>query len=386
MAAAKTRFRVGIITDKINRIGGLETTALRHREMLADCLEGVPVAIRYSGVPGDWRGRVTKTGSAYEIAYSDEQMDRVLSVYGSGDLDLSQRSVVDCLSRIVREERLDALHVYGAFRNRALVCAVAAVETGIKLVISFRGADLDLRVFSQFLGGLDLALRVASVCVCVNGKARGLVERLFRPVCPVQVIHNHVAAGDFSDAVPAIVGRLPRPVITCAAEFRRLTGLDYLLEAFEGLAGSVLLVGPFRPEEAQYYAGIIDTGKYSTRVFRVGRVPHAEMLGYMRASDVLVFPSLTDGCPNKVLEGMLSGTPVVSTFAGGIPELIRDGVDGVLVDPRSGELGAAIQGVLDEPERARRLVESAYARVTAEFTLERERAGWIEAYRAAGLC
>lgn len=387
--SSHTRPRVGLIVKELTGTGGMELSALRHARLLADDLEIVPVSLEESKHEGDWYGRVEQTEAegrtAYRVFASDFRVDRLIS-----STDISKLAFADQLISIARKERLSALHVYGAFEMRPFVGAVAAVRAGLPLVVSFRGADLDLRIFGSHLAHLQTAVRVADACVCVNAPAQQVLRRLFNPRGPVLLIRNHVDPAHFDDAEPPPLP-LRRPVIGCVGEFRRIMGLDFLLRAFDGLAArrevSLLLVGPVRPMEAMYYSAFIDGLEHSRHVHRTGTVPHAQVLSYMKACDLLVFPSITDGCPNKVLEAMLAGGAVVASEVGGIPELIRDGVDGVLVPPRdAARLAGAAESLLDDPARRRALGESARARVLSEFTPAHERDAWLRCYREVGLC
>ena len=77
-----------------------------------------------------------------------------------------------------------------------------------------------------------------------------------------------------------------------------------------------------------------------------------------------------DGIPNTLIEAMALGIPVVTTSVSGIPELVIDGVTGVVV--RSGdheELAAGLQRVIEEPEAARKRAAAGLARVSAEFDI-----------------
>lgn len=389
MSLADTRPRVGLIVSKLAGQGGMELSSFRHVRLLSEKIALIPISLEQTERESDWHGRIEQADYdghiAYRIFASDFRVDRV-----TGVTDVSQLSYVDQILSIARRERLSALHVYGAFEMRPFVAAVAAARLSLPLIITFRGSDLDLRIYGRHLAHLQAALQVASACVCVNASAQNVLRRMFHPPCPTFVIHNHVDPAEF-DAAAAAALSYPRPIIGCVGEFRRVIGIDFLLQAFTRLAerreASLLLVGPFRPMEAMYYSHLLDTHKYSQRVYRAGAVPHSQILSYMQACDVLAFPSLSDGCPNKVLEAMLAGRAIVASDVGGIPELIRDGVDGILVQPRDDkQLLGALEALLDDPARARRLGDSARQRALSDFTPAAERAAWLQCYREAGLC
>lgn len=79
---------------------------------------------------------------------------------------------------------------------------------------------------------------------------------------------------------------------------------------------------------------------------RVGARPHREIPLWMNASDVLCLPSLHEGLPNVALEALACGIPVVASRVGGVPEIVHDGVNGLLVPP-------------NDPQALRRALEHA---------------------------
>jgi glycosyltransferase involved in cell wall biosynthesis len=82
-------------------------------------------------------------------------------------------------------------------------------------------------------------------------------------------------------------------------------------------------------------------------VFLLGARPHEEIPLWMNACDVLCLPSLSEGLPNVALEAMACGLPVVASRVGGVPELVRDGINGFLVSPSNpGALADALRHVL----------------------------------------
>ena len=100
----------------------------------------------------------------------------------------------------------------------------------------------------------------------------------------------------------------------------------------------------------------------------VGRVPHEEVPYYLRAADVFVLYSGYEGLPHIVLEAMAAGVPVILSNKGGNPEVIEDGVNGLLVPIGNQEkLKEAILRVLQDEALARRFVEESRERVKQDF-------------------
>jgi glycosyltransferase involved in cell wall biosynthesis len=82
--------------------------------------------------------------------------------------------------------------------------------------------------------------------------------------------------------------------------------------------------------------------------------------------------SVTEGLGTSLLDAMAASRPIVATTAGGIPEIVEDGVNGLLVPPRDHHaLADAIVRALKDPDLRRRMGEAGFARVNERFTVER---------------
>jgi glycosyltransferase involved in cell wall biosynthesis len=95
----------------------------------------------------------------------------------------------------------------------------------------------------------------------------------------------------------------------------------------------------------------------------LGQIPAASLAGELANADAFVHPSHIDNSPNSVCEAMLVGTPVVSTNVGGIPSLLVDKHEGLLVqdgDPCA--MAGAVIELLDSPNLALRLSQNARLR------------------------
>jgi glycosyltransferase involved in cell wall biosynthesis len=101
----------------------------------------------------------------------------------------------------------------------------------------------------------------------------------------------------------------------------------------------------------------------------------------IRAADIYVSSSWSEGLGTSVLEGLACGVPVVATVAGGIPEMIRNGETGYLVPNRdSGALAAALLEALNDKDGARKMAVRGPGFVAENFSVERMVADTIGAY------
>ena len=88
--------------------------------------------------------------------------------------------------------------------------------------------------------------------------------------------------------------------------------------------------------------------------------------------DVFVLPSYSEGVSLALLEAMAAGLPVIASRVGGLPEVVTDGENGLLVPPRDADaLAAALTRLLADPSLARQLGENARGYVREHFSLER---------------
>lgn len=390
--------RIGLVCDSYTEFGGSVVSTNRMTHLLDGAVEMIPINLLGSRKQEDWSGRVerfdNKGRPLYQIFAADFHIDRALAPdLGEAMLntDLRRRSWSERLAEIARAERLDAIHVYGGFIQRPLIGAYAAALLDLPLAVTFIGQDLEARIFGNHFAHIRAGVAAASLVTCKSIQAQRLIKSLLQPSGHVEIIRNSVAEAAF-DPEARFEKWGDRPVIGCFAEFRRVVGLDTLINAYRLLLEknrllTLALGGPFRPTESTYFNGLLERLPENARVWRLGRVPHKKMLAALRMCDVVVAPSFADTSPYKVLETMLAGAPLVSTTAGGIPELVVHGEHALLVSPGdAAALADAIERMLDNPALRERCVENAGRRVREEFTREKERESYLAAYRKAGLC
>ncbi len=124
--------------------------------------------------------------------------------------------------------------------------------------------------------------------------------------------------------------------------------------------------GPLRPQIEQMAT---EMGLRSNVVFTGLR---QDAISIVAASDAFVLPSRAEGLPIVVLEAMALEKPVVATRVGGVPEVICDQQDGLLVDALDPPaLATALVGLLNDPAKGRRLAQAAKRRLVSQFDMRR---------------
>jgi glycosyltransferase involved in cell wall biosynthesis len=97
-----------------------------------------------------------------------------------------------------------------------------------------------------------------------------------------------------------------------------------------------------------------------------------EVAGYYRLFDAFLLPSVNEGTPVSAIEALASGTPVVATRVGGVPDVVRDGVDGFLVAPGDTEAAAErLAELARDPVLRARLGDAGRREVRARYSVAR---------------
>src|SRR5581483_6119825 len=103
-----------------------------------------------------------------------------------------------------------------------------------------------------------------------------------------------------------------------------------------------------------------------------GFTPQDKLDSLYRKADIFALPSFAEGVPGVLMEAMAMEIPCVSTWITGVPELIRNGVDGLLVAPSDDEgFAAAVAQLMDDAGRRLRLGQAGRKRVVERFHLEK---------------
>jgi glycosyltransferase involved in cell wall biosynthesis len=163
-----------------------------------------------------------------------------------------------------------------------------------------------------------------------------------------------------------------------------LKGLKYLLEAVAALKleQKIKLTIVGKPMKNGYTQGMIDSLGIADCVTHLGQIDTADLVRHYSSATMVVIPSVYEGFGLPAAEAMCCRTPVISTTAGALPEIVGDA--GILVPPAdSSALVEAISGLINNPEKRRQLGEMGYNRVTAMFNWKNTALQTAEVYEEA---
>lgn len=275
---------------------------------------------------------------------------------------------------------------------------------GVPSLVSARGNDIDRAAFPPGdFARLRWTLERADAVTAVS---RDLARKI-ELVCDRRdaiVLHNAVDADCFSPAAagdPAIaalkakLGIAPDEVVLgFSGELREKKGQRFLLDALctvrRQRPACLLVVGEVRADRDGLLErfGLQHPEDFARAIVTGHQQDPAVVAAHYRAMDLLLLPSVWEGLPNSLLEGMAAGCCILASDAGGIPEVLTAGETGFLLPrARLHHLGEAALEVLALPEADRQAIaRKARDRAAREFSLaaERERLAALVAAIARG--
>ena len=281
---------------------------------------------------------------------------------------------IPSVERWLREAGAELVHAHLPLAG--VVARLAGHRAGIPVVYTEHNLQERYHWLTRFANRATWARQ--SHVIAVSGEVAQSIAHRLPPSTPVTVVRNGIFVGESTGSWRAEVRQrwsidLDAPVVGTVAVFRAQKRLDQWLQAARLLAERdartrFLLVGD-GPKRRELEEITSDAG-LSSRVVFAGL--QEDVRPYYAAFDVFLTSSQFEGLPLALLEAMAAGLPVVATKVGGIPEVIQEGDQGLLVpfdEPAS--LAAAVARLLADPPLRERLGRSARERVRREFSVER---------------
>jgi len=284
------------------------------------------------------------------------------------------------MAEVARHQGLDLMHVHYAVPNAisAILAKQILAPQPLAVVTTLHGTDITLvgndpSYLETTRFGLEKSDAVTAVS---NSLRRATVEQLGLDAKRIEVIPNFIDPRRY-EAVRAAQGarRWAKPgekLLIHISNFRPvkriLDVISVFLEVRKALPARLLLVGD-GPDRA----------KAEERCRRGGDCGAVTFLGNIAAieevlvgADLFLLPSESESFGLAALEALSCAVPVVATTAGGIPEVVRDGVDGLLYPVGDVQaMGAGAVGLLSDPERHARFAAAGREGAVARFAQSR---------------
>ncbi|MEV6651074.1 glycosyltransferase family 4 protein [Streptomyces sp. NPDC051219] len=231
-----------------------------------------------------------------------------------------------------------------------------------------------------------VARRLPSVLTVSGSSKQEIVDHLGVRQDRVHVVHIGADTDLFSP--DPTIADIPGRIVTTSSADVPLKGLIHLVEALaklrtENPQAHLVVVG--RRAEDGPVAQAIDRYGLQGAVEFVKGISDQELVDLVRGAQVACVPSLYEGFSLPAAEAMATGTPLVATTGGAIPEVAgTDGETCLAVEPGdAGALAAALGRLLGDPALRARLGDAGRQRVLARFTWRQAAIGTAEHYRAA---
>jgi len=344
--------------DGFDLLGGMQNHTFELTKALDDM--GVVQTVVTTRPPG--AGRVESVGSRARVHRVGMPIRRFRQLYS-----LPASRLVPRLARDA-----DVVHVHLGEDLAALPLGLCASRRrGLPLVVtvhcSLRHTLLISDARSALLkvvgGQIESAgTRSADAVIVLTHRLARLLERADVPPARIHVIPTGVDRDLFGPGKPDPLPEIPAPRVTFVGRLVAAKGVDVLLEASRHLPPDVHVVFVGDGELRSGLKRRAEQLGLQDRVHFTGFVPHHVVPAVLEHSQALVLPSLYEELGSILLEAMQARVPIVASRVGGIPTVVRHGVDGILVPPSEPRaLAEALTRVLADPALSRRLVQGGAA-------------------------
>ncbi|HHW03881.1 MAG TPA: glycosyltransferase family 4 protein [Thermoanaerobacterales bacterium] len=283
------------------------------------------------------------------------------------------------LMGIISREKIDIVHTHASFAGR-----IAGKLSGCRVVLTRHGLGQCKKGFVQRTITGILSRIFTDAIIAISRAVKISMMETGVPADMIKIIYNGIDVSEFNSIEPRLKKEFnlveKSPIVGIVARLVPEKGYEYALKAMPAVLkkfpGAVMVIvgdGPLRKALEDL---CLDLGIHEHVIF-LGYQDRVETLE--ADFDVFLLPSVSEGLGLSLLEAMALAKPVVATEVGGIPEVVKSGVNGLLVPPRDpSAIAEAIIRILSSKQMAYSLGQAAKntvfdrfsARYMAEKTME----------------
>lgn len=279
------------------------------------------------------------------------------------------------IGQVIEEEHLDLLHVHYAVPHAvSAILAKDMVQSDIGIITTLHGTDVTILGHDPALRNtVKYGIDKSDITTAVSESLRKETMELIEPTKEIVTVYNFIDETTYHPVDSTAIReefQLPasEKVIVHISNFRSVKRIPDLIRAFAKIrkttAAKLLLVG--EGPEMPRIRRLADSLNVTEHVIFTGK--RDDLPAILSASDVMVLPSEKEAFGLVLLEGFACGVPAVGTTAGGIPEVIEDGVNGYLVPVGSPEaIAEKTAAILQDPGLHGQMRENALKTVNEKF-------------------
>ena len=183
-----------------------------------------------------------------------------------------------------------------------------------------------------------IVIKNADVVIALSENMRDKIKEIYRR--DIKIIPNGIDMELFRDESEHSIHNNDKKLILFVGSLRPVKGVIYLIEAMNIIRQDIpevrlLIVGD--GEDKKKLTEFVEKSDLKKYVHFAGKIENEKIPAYMAKSDVFVLPSLSEGFGIVVIEAMASGLPIIATNVGGLPDIIKDGENGFLIQPKRPE-------------------------------------------------
>jgi len=293
------------------------------------------------------------------------------------------------LSRLIKQLKPEIVHAHDP-HGVAMAALALSMSTQLAKPPLVASRRVDFRLKGNALSRWKY--RQVDCFICVSDAIRTMVIADGVPAERVVTVHEGIDLGRVEAAPPADLHAelwLPRhaPIVGNIAALVHHKGQRHLIEAAAIVVRTIPDArfvmageGELRPQLERQ----IKDRRLEKHVFLTGFRP--DVLSVLKAFDVFVMSSVTEGLGTSLLDAMACGKPIVATTAGGMPEVVGDGLNGLLVPPRDHDaMAAAIVRLLGSEALRREMGAEGQTRARTRFSVERMVRDTLAVYRRVAM-
>ncbi|GAW94006.1 glycosyltransferase family 4 protein [Calderihabitans maritimus] len=291
------------------------------------------------------------------------------------------------VAQLTREFPFDLIHAHVALPD-GYGAVLLKRQYAKPVVVTIHGLDVTQTVKRSIFcrRAVQTTLNRSDKIIAVSTMLAELTAKYVKEEQKVTVVHNGISPELLYKGESPLRERFKnKKVILTVAALIKLKGYDYTLRALREIKENVpefvfIIVGD-GPEKRELQRLVSELGLDHNVVF-AGRQPHHRTMEYMSICDVFVMPSWKEGFGVVYLEAMAHGKPVIACKGQGIQDLIVNGVNGILVEPKDvGSLAEALKNLLLNSELRQQIGWRARETVLNGYTWEDNARKMTEIYK-----